>query len=217
MERVKTLLSRKEPVKWLFYGDSITHGALHTWGWRDYTEHFRERVRFELGRTMDIVLNTAISGNTTADLLESFPWRAESFKPDAVFVMIGMNDSVPEHALAISPEQFVKNLELLADKFAAMHTLVIMQTTCPVLPGAAKGHDTALDQYMEITRNFSIRRKLPLIDHYHYWRENEPLRYFWMSNAIHPNQYGHAVFAHYLFKGLGIFDPGSHTCRLHTP
>ena len=62
MERVKALLEGKEPVKWLFYGDSITHGALHTFGMRDYAELFSERVRFEMGRTQDIVLNTAISG-----------------------------------------------------------------------------------------------------------------------------------------------------------
>ena len=55
MEQVKELLRGEYPVKWLFYGDSITHGALHTFGWRDYTELFAERLRFELGRTMDTV------------------------------------------------------------------------------------------------------------------------------------------------------------------
>lgn len=36
MERVRQLLQSEQPVKWLFYGDSITHGALHTFGYRDY-------------------------------------------------------------------------------------------------------------------------------------------------------------------------------------
>ena len=44
METIRRLLSRDAPVKWLFTGDSITHGALHTIGWRDYTELFSERV-----------------------------------------------------------------------------------------------------------------------------------------------------------------------------
>ena len=47
----------------MFTGDSITHGALHTMGWRSYPEHFAERVRWELGRMRDIVINTGISGD----------------------------------------------------------------------------------------------------------------------------------------------------------
>ena len=62
MKRIKRLLSADAPVKWLFYGDSITHGARHTYGFRDYTELFAERVRFELGRRLDVVLNTAVGG-----------------------------------------------------------------------------------------------------------------------------------------------------------
>jgi len=35
MQRIKDILKSEKPVKWLFYGDSITHGALYTSGWRD--------------------------------------------------------------------------------------------------------------------------------------------------------------------------------------
>jgi len=110
MERIKQLLQSDQPLKWLFYGDSITHGALHTFGWRDYTEHFTERVRFEMNRRRDIVIKTAFSGNSTKDLLD-----------------------------------------------------------------------------------------------------------YWMSNAFHPNQFGHQVFAELLFKELGIFDPKAATCRFFRP
>lgn len=84
MKRIKAFLECSDPVKWLFYGDSITHGAVHTFGRRDYTEYFAERVRAEMGRRMDMILNTAISGNTTQDLLESFDWRVAHFRPDVV-------------------------------------------------------------------------------------------------------------------------------------
>ena len=75
MDRVRAFINSPKPVKWLFYGDSITHGAYHTFGWRDYTQLFAERVRGEMGRNMDVVINTAISGNTTRQLLEGFSWR----------------------------------------------------------------------------------------------------------------------------------------------
>ena len=45
-------------------------------GWRDYTQLFNERVRGELGRINDVVINTAISGNTTDNLLAGFDERA---------------------------------------------------------------------------------------------------------------------------------------------
>ena len=38
-----------------------------------------------------------------------------------------------------------------------------------------------------------------------------------MSDAFHPNNYGHCVFANYLFKELGIFDAKSTTCSFSTP
>ena len=40
----------KDGDRWLAVGDSITHGAVHTNGWRSYPEHFNERVKFELRR-----------------------------------------------------------------------------------------------------------------------------------------------------------------------
>ena len=63
LEGIKTLLAGKDPVMWVITGDSITHGALHTLGWRSYPEHFAERVRWELRRVRDIVINTGISGD----------------------------------------------------------------------------------------------------------------------------------------------------------
>ena len=62
MQRIHKLLSSPKPLKWLFYGDSITHGAFHTFGARDYTELFSERIRGEMTRAQDIVIKTALSG-----------------------------------------------------------------------------------------------------------------------------------------------------------
>src|SRR5690606_24334953 len=66
---LKSYLESPEPLRWVFTGDSITQGAKHTHGMRAYPEIFAERIRWELGRVRDVVLNTAVSGNTTADLL----------------------------------------------------------------------------------------------------------------------------------------------------
>src|SRR6266571_3512165 len=80
------------PITWVFTGDSITHGASHTHGERSYPEHFAERVRWEMGRRRDVVVNTGISGDTADGILKDFEHRVARFKPDVVSIMIGMND-----------------------------------------------------------------------------------------------------------------------------
>lgn len=215
MERIKQLFKRDEPVKWLFYGDSITHGAVHTWGRRDYSELFRERILFELARGQDIVINTATSGNATIELLDTFDWRAGQFKPDACFLMIGMNDCAESRNMP--RDQFEANLHELADRFDAMGTVTVMQTTCPILPGGAPDREPYFDDFMQAIRDVAAQRSLPLIDHTAWWHKTAPALDYWMDNAFHPNAFGHRAFAHLLFRDLDIFDPTSPTCRLFVP
>src|SRR3954465_1714944 len=93
-DSIQRLLQGEHPLTWVFTGDSITHGALHTMGWRSYVEHFAERVRFELKRSRDIVVNTGISGNRMTNLLADAEWRVHRFQPQVVSLMMGMNDCV---------------------------------------------------------------------------------------------------------------------------
>src|SRR5690606_15567526 len=82
LQILKQMLKNKEPNIWLFTGDSITHGAKHTHGHRSYPEVFQERVRWEISRVRDIVINTGISGNAAGDILSDFEWRVARFQPD---------------------------------------------------------------------------------------------------------------------------------------
>ena len=215
MERLIRLLQAPEPAKWLFYGDSITHGALHTFGLRDYVELFAERVRFELGRGLDVVINTAISGHNTRLLLEQFDWRVGQFAPQAVFVMIGMNDC--SAASGITVEEFAANLEALCARIRTGGGEVVLQTTCPILPGAAPDREAGFPAYMEAVRQVAARIGAPLVDHERFWREQADRHYYWMSDAFHPNEYGHRAFAHRLFEALAIVDAQSPCCRLFRP
>src|SRR5690606_33655925 len=92
LDLLKQLLDRKEANIWLFTGDSITHGAKHTHGYRSYPEVFQERIRWEIGRVRDVVINTGISGHAAENILSDFEWRISQFNPDVVSVMIGTND-----------------------------------------------------------------------------------------------------------------------------
>ncbi len=215
MKRVKDFLKNEKPVRWLFYGDSITHGALHTYGYRDYVELFSERVRFELGRPMDLVINSAISGDNTRGLLNGFDWRVAQFKPDVIFIMIGMNDCSDGNDINV--QEFERNLMTLTEKIEQLGAVAVIQTTCPILPGQAPDRSPHIDHFMEANRRVAQAKNLPLIDHTKIWERNSEKFFMWMSNEFHPNEYGHRVFARSIFEALGIYDEMSNTCRLFLP
>jgi lysophospholipase L1-like esterase len=215
LDEVRPLLKADRPIKWVFTGDSITHGALHTFGWRDYVELFAERVRFELGRGMDLILNSAISGHTTRELLADFDWRVGQFRPDVVLTMIGMNDCAEGRALSL--DEFRANLGELAGKIRSLGAIPVLQTTCPILPGQAPERTPYFPAYMDAIREVAAADNLPLIDHERFWRSRAASHFYWMSDPFHPNECGHRAFAFCLYQALGIFDPASNSCRLHLP
>jgi len=215
MDRIKAFINEPQPRKWLFYGDSITHGARHTYGWRDYVELFSERLRFELARTMDIVINSAISGDNTRGLIEGFHWRVAQFKPDVVLVMIGMNDCSDQND--IPPADFQGNLDKLTGMIEELGAIPVLQTTCPILPGQAPDRSPRFGDYMDVVRAVAGAHNAPLIDHTKFWRQNPDSHFLWMSNEFHPNQYGHRAFARLIYEKFGIWDPESTSCQLLLP
>jgi lysophospholipase L1-like esterase len=213
---VSDLISGESPVRWLFCGDSITHGACHTWGHRDYTQHFAERVRFEMRRGRDIVINSAVGGETSRDLLADFDWRVTQFRPDAVFLMMGMNDC--EQTRTMKVEEFRANLEEFCRRVReVVGSLVVLQTSPPIIKGMGPNREGSFPAFMDAIRSVAHSRALPLVDHQAFWQQNANKHTFWMSDAIHPGSYGHLALATCLFEALGIFDASSNTCRLFVP
>lgn len=216
---VKDLLRGKEPLTWVFTGDSITHGALHTMGWRSYVEHFAERVRWELRRVRDIVINTGISGDRMPRLVSDGEWRVHRFRPHVVSLMMGMNDCVAGEA---GRETYRTNLERFAAEVKERSGQLVLHAPNPiVMADAGKDSRRDLPAYVAILREFAAARELPLVDHFQHWTDTRKdvyhMHYLLSDGNIHPNQYGHVEMAKLLFTKLGIFDAGSKTCRLFVP
>lgn len=218
MKRVQERVQSKSPIKWIFAGDSITQGAFHTAGWRDYTEIFCERIRYELRRADDIVIKAAYDGNTTRHLLEAFDWRIGQFQPDVVFVMVGVNDCAMENSgPRVALKEFRENLLLVAKKIQKLKAIPVFQTSGLILSKESPERAPYLGAYMDEVRNISASIEAPLIDHSTNWEKlcrRQPARFqYWLSDALHPNEMGHRVFAHWIFRSLGIFDAKSPVCR----
>ncbi len=128
------------PVTWVFLGDSITQGVHHTYGRRGYVEHFAERVRGELDRRADAVINSGVSGTTTEDLLPEFHWRAGRFAPDVVFVMFGTNDlTAGENGI----RGFRFRLDQIVQRSRDVGATVVLQTPPPVQPDGSRTPELA--------------------------------------------------------------------------
>ena len=209
--RIRELLNTPQPVVWLFTGDSITHGALHTHGWRSYPEHFAERVRWELQRMRDVVINTGISGDTVRGLLEDVSHRVLRFEPDVVSIMIGMNDAADGPA---GRSEFQSAYRTLLDWLRKETRCPLwLHTPNPVTP--AETRRTDLPAYVEIVRTVAAEYDAVLLDHDRLWRQmSVPLERLLDDGELHPNHLGHTLMARYCFQALGIFDAGAPTCQL---
>lgn len=215
LEKITALLKQKEPVIWLFTGDSITEGVKHTHGYRSFPEIFSERVRWELQRSRDIVINSAISGHTTVNILNDFDWRVTQFKPSVVFLMIGTNDcSTTKH---LSVANFETNLNTLVNKIKATNAIPVLLTPNVILANKAPER-ASLPEYIPVIRKVAEKYKLVLIDNYAYWKnaiDNEPEKAVfknWLNDPLHPNATGHQEIARLIFKSLNIFNPADATC-----
>lgn len=191
---LRQALQETRPKKWLFYGDSISEGREFTYGARDYTQLLAEHVRGDLNRRTDVFINTAISGNIIIDLLNGFNWRVEQFHPDFVFIMIGTNDCSPSRG--VSPDEFRRNLSHLCDRILKQGSLLVLQTPNPPFPGAAPERAN-LENYLAFIRSLAAERNIPLIDHAKYWTSLKGFPCEWMSDAVHPNAFGHVALARY--------------------
>jgi acyl-CoA thioesterase-1 len=218
-DKIQQTLQQKDPITWVFTGDSITHGALHTMGWRSYVEHFAERVRFELKRSRDIVINTGISGNRMSGLVRDAEWRVHRFPPQVVSLMMGMNDCV---AGPSGRETYRTELEKFFAMVTERRSVLLLHTPNPiVIIDPAKEVRKDLPAYVDILRKFASDHSVPLVDHYQHWqnvrKDLYSMIYVLNDGNIHPNHFGHLLLAHLMFEKLGIFDPASRVCRMFIP
>jgi acyl-CoA thioesterase-1 len=213
LERISEILRDTKPHIWVFTGDSITHGAKHTAGRRSYPEIFEERLRWELTRTRDWVINTGISSQTTASILQDFEWRVSRFQPSVVSLMIGTNDCSKAE---ITPAVFEKNLLAIIEQIRALNAVPVLHTPNPIILNLSPERKT-LPDYVSVIRQVAVSGKVLLVDNYEYWEKrqgkflNDVYRQ-WLNDRLHPNYVGHQQIARLLFKTLNIFDAEAPTC-----
>ena len=218
LARIRSYLQTKArgqaPWTWIFYGDSITHGAKHTHGWRSFPEIFAERLRYELGIRLNTVINSGISGNTTANLLDGTQYyhRIKKFSPSVVILMIGTNDIVRIKDINV----YRKNLETLVEKIRKDKAYPVLMT----LPGIWKNTKRrdyiarlkGLDAYNAVIRETAGKYNTVLVDNASRWEKIAPTadkQKKFLGEELHPGPMGHLEIAREIFRVFGIDDPAA--------
>ena len=154
----------ERPVSILALGDSITSDR-ESWT-RILTRYWREDPRRR-------ILDCAISGDTTASLLERYHSTVANQEFDWVVLFIGTNDcrQLDEKTPMVSLEEYRRNLEILLDRLAGKR--IVLVTLPPAdnarfrsfFPDSGNCYDAGhLAAANRLLRELAARRKLALAD-----------------------------------------------------
>lgn len=206
LARLADLLVGPEPLNWVITGDSITHGLVHTQGARSYAEHLHELIRGELGRTRDIVVNSAISGHRLPDILGDFERRVSSWRPDVVTLMIGTNDmSTLPGSPHVEPAAFMPSLREFVARVRELGAIPVLQTPPSIDTANAPGRER-IAEFSDAVRAAAAADDVILVDQNARFTEIGGGGVPWglMNHPFHPNAAGHAALALGLAATLGI-------------
>lgn len=206
LRRLTELLAGADPLNWVITGDSITHGLVHTQGGRSYAEHLHELVRGELGRTRDVVINSAISGHRLPDILGDFDRRVSSWTPAVVTLMIGTNDmSTQPGSTLVEPAEFAASLRDFVSRVRGIGAIPVLQTPPSIDVPNAPGRERIVE-FADAVRDVAASEDVILVDQHARFTElgNGGVPWGLMNDPFHPNAAGHAALALELANRLDL-------------
>ncbi|MFK8242881.1 glycoside hydrolase domain-containing protein [Facklamia sp. 252] len=216
-ERIRQLVEDKQPLTWLFMGDSITHGALWTKGYDGITQLFEKYLYTTLGRKGDTVINTAVSGATVQDTLTEIAHRLNHYNPDVISIMLGTND-----AGTVTAEEYKAQLTNLVNLAKAKNVPIILRTPTPT---TLASHGPKIPRFVEKMKEVAAENpEIILIDQYTPFNDLlTSYPYLWKpaysiitdNFPLHPGANGHVLMAREFIKGLGIWTDDSPITNLY--
>lgn len=188
---------------WVFTGDSITHGVVHTYGARSWVELVHERIRGELERLTDIVVNSGVSGWTAPQVNAEFDHLVARFTPNVVSIALGTNDALAgRDGLAI----FETAMADLVSRSSDLGATVVLHTPVLTMSDAPDMRRKFLPVYAEKVRSMADAHGCVLVDHERYWLDHfagaAPTP--WMDDHTHPNAVGHRHMANLTLRTFGL-------------
>ncbi len=220
-------LELKDGDRFIFIGDSITHGCLYTQYVENYfyTRYPNMRLHFR---------NAGVSGDRAQDVLNRFDEDIAAFKPTIATVLLGMNDGGYKDFDKAAFDTYAKGMTEILDKLKALNCRVIVMS--PTMfdhqawdirikekPDYAKGrvvtgYNAVLAYYGKWLQETARERKLGFVDlfgplnAYTVQERRRDPNFTLVQDAIHPGPDGSFIMAYSLLKQSGeagaIFSSG---------
>lgn len=212
LARIQSLLGDETPLTWVFTGDSITHGLLHTRGARAYVEHLHELIRGDLARVQDAVINTAISGWRIVQLLDDFDRRVATWRPQIVTLMVGTNDcSTGGIFPIIEPDAFAASITAFVTKVREIGAIPVLMTQ-PTIDVANAPERARIADFAQAIRDVAAAEQTVLVDQFARFAEHGldkrgGVAWGLMDDPFHPGPAGHALLALEYARTIGLQPP----------
>lgn len=216
---IANLIAQKgdDSLTWLFMGDSITHGAAHTYGYDSVSQTFDKYLDL-IGRPQDVVINTAVSSATTKSTLSGIQYRLKQYKPDVVSIMLGTNDSVPGQSISV--DTYKTNLESIINTIKEINPNAIIILRSPT-GNKASGRPVA--GYCEKMKEAAAAQNLIYIDQYTEMQKAFDT-YTWASatnpilasgDKLHPGAITQLAMAKKFIKAVGLWNEDNAIANLN--
>ncbi len=153
----------KDPLKIVFFGDSITQAGVQPKGYVTEIQNYIDKNLTGQYKT----IGAGIGGNKVYDLYLRLEEMLEN-NPDIVVIYIGVNDvwHKSSSGTGTDPDKFVKFYNRIIEKLQAKNIKVILAT--PAVIGErtdfSNSQDGDLNQYSKIIRDIAVKNKLSLVD-----------------------------------------------------
>lgn len=202
--------------KLLFIGDSITDcgrtGAFSPLG-NGYVMFLQSLLLCARPGLPVEFVNRGVSGNTVLDLAARWDGDVIAEKPDALFIMVGINDIhrfIRGEEGGVSPERFAKEYEALlirtARNLGCETTILDPFYISSDGSGAPSGGDVlrVLPEYLSVTAALAGRHGAAHVRTHDVFRRKLERRpgCFFCPEPVHPNSAGHMVIAWELLRTL---------------
>lgn len=201
---VRELLDGEDAVTWLLCGDTLIDCGDCVHGWRGFHEYFADRLRRQLGRTDDIVIDVTMAGESSGDLRRRLERILPDLDVDVVSVMVGLCDAQGgPQGLAI----FLHNLRQIVEQIRGAGAVPLLHTPHRI-DTARAAHHSDMRRYVKAIRETTRELHVACVDHWRHWQRMERTRGDVLNLldelGIFPGPRGHREIARYAFARLGV-------------
>ena len=173
MDKLVNIIERRRMTRIVAFGSSNTELGYHCEGHFNWFNWLEAGLAAHVGRKL-VCINTGVSGNICAQLIERFDRDCALFKPNIVIVTIGGNDSNSDRG--ITREMFREDLETLAGKVDCLDDAVLVLQTYYAFDAEKfsvkeRGWAENFPAYMQVVRQAASAGGCTLIDHQERWEK----------------------------------------------